>query len=77
MANKTLEERVTALERKLDTLAHAEAEAKAGIKPWWEPHFGAFRDSPYYDAAMRRGREYRESQPTAVSEDDPNVPAGY
>jgi hypothetical protein len=60
----TIEERLENLEEKvarlLDELAPANASA-----PWWEAWFGAFKDSPDFDAAMARGEEYRRSQPEA------------
>lgn len=45
--------------------------------PWWEHHFGAFKDSPYYEEAMQLGAEYRRSQPTAADEREDDVPAGH
>jgi hypothetical protein len=37
--------------------------------------FGAFRDSPGFDAAMERGAEYRRSQPTGADLAEDDVPA--
>jgi len=54
----TLEERVSELEAKMALLLSEKKEA-----PWWEQWFGAFKDNPDFDSAMRRGEEYRRAQP--------------
>lgn len=75
MASQTVEERLEQLESKVELLLTDKAEKERCIL-WWERHFGAFKDSPHYDEAMRLGAEYRRSQPTAADEcDDSNVPA--
>lgn len=63
----TVEERLTELEEKVAQLLSKETETKKPA-PWWEKHFGAFKDSPYYEEATRLGAEYRRSQPTADDE---------
>ena len=48
---QTLEERVTLLEREM-----VQVKAKAKIKdtrPWWERRFGAFKNDPLYDEAVK------------------------
>jgi hypothetical protein len=30
-------------------------------EPWWKQWAGAFLNDPYYEKAMKYGREYRES----------------
>ncbi len=65
MPNQTLEERISALERRVDELTRQDQCAE---NPWWERHIGAFKDSPLFDEAMRLGAEYRRSQPTAADE---------
>jgi len=61
MSNQTLEERVAALEQRVEKLTR-EKDCEAE-KPWWERHYGAFKDSPYFEEAVRLGAEYRRSQP--------------
>ncbi len=63
----TLEERVSALEAQVAQLL-AEKNAEKNEVPWWQRHYGAFKDDPIYDEAMRLGAEYRRSQPTAAEE---------
>ena len=59
MAVPTIEERVTELAAKVSHLLEKES-----AKPWWERHFGAFKDNRRFDEAMRLGAEYRKAQPT-------------
>ena len=63
----TLEERVSALEAQIAQLL-AEKQAGKIEVPWWQLRYGAFKDDPIYDEAMRLGAEYRRSQPTAAEE---------
>ena len=51
MAVVTLEQRVEALEEEVARLKAERGGEKA--EPWWERRFGAFRDDPAYDEAMR------------------------
>ena len=74
MANLTVEERLSELEKKVARLYDEEKKDKQSA-PWWEQWFGAFKDNPDFDAAMERGAEYRRSQPTAADEQDANAPA--
>jgi len=76
MAAPTVEERLSRLE---ETVARLVQE-KVGLQkpaPWWERHIGAFKDSPYYEEAMRLGAEYRRSQPTAADEQEPHSIRAY
>jgi len=74
MATASLEERVAALEAEVERLKQARMGEPAKTEmPWWERRFGAFKDDPMYEEAMRLGVEYRRSQPTPADEDD--VPA--
>ena len=63
----TLEQRVTELEEKVARLSGQTVEAD---KPWWELWFGAFKDDPTFDEAMRLGAEHRKSQPNAADSPD-------
>lgn len=73
----TLEERVAALEIEMERLKRERSAACASTdkKPWWERRFGAFKDDPMYEEAMRLGAEYRCSQPTPADEDADDIPA--
>ncbi len=67
----TLEERVQTLEEKIARLEKQEAPTTAQPDtPWWIRRFGAFKDSPDFDSAMRRGEEYRKAQPNPVDNPD-------
>lgn len=60
MAGRSLEERVTALEAEVERLRDQiidQGVKKAG----WEAMVGAFLNDPYYEMAMKYGRQYRES----------------
>ena len=70
MATVSLEERVAVLEAEVAQLKRERQSATKMLLPWWERRFGAFKDDPIYDAAMRLGAEYRTSQPTP---EDANV----
>ena len=75
MAAISLEERVAVLEREVARLKQECKEAAEPSVPWWERRFGAFKDDPAYDEAMRLGAEYRRSQPTpADDEEEPPSP---
>ena len=75
MAAISLEERVAVLEQEVARLKQERREAVKACVPWWEQRFGAFKDDPAYDEAMRLGAEYRGSQPTpADDEEEPPSP---
>ncbi len=61
---ETLEERMTALETKVDQLQREKEQSKEQDKevPWWEKIRGQFKDDPMYEEAMRLGREWRNSE---------------
>jgi hypothetical protein len=71
MAGISLEERVAALEQEMARLKQERASTAGRPLPWWEQRFGAFKDDPLYDEAMRLGEEYRRSQPTPADDDVP------
>ena len=58
--SQTLEERVAELEKKVAELSAQAEEPKREKNPWRT--FGAFKDSPHFESAVRLGREYREQQ---------------
>ena len=60
MATATLEERVAALERKIEDLTVI-TKSKKRQKRGWEAIYGTFANCPAFDEAVRLGREYRES----------------
>jgi len=62
MAELSLEERVAALEAKVEQLQRGRAvTTPQDDRAWWEKRVGLFKDDPDYDEAMRLGREWRES----------------
>ena len=74
MANRTLEERVTAMEQEIAQLKQQLQANKPATEPHpWEKIFGVFKDSPEFEEAVRLGREWRESQ--QMEYDDANKPA--
>jgi hypothetical protein len=69
MASPIIEERVSALERQMEQLLREKGEAIES-ESWIHKWFGAFKDNPDFDAAMRQGEKYRKSQPIAAHEQD-------
>lgn len=61
MATISLEERVSALEAEMKRLKQVQ-NVEPAKAPWWQQRFGAFKDDPVYEDAMRLGKEYRDSQ---------------
>jgi hypothetical protein len=55
----SLKDRVDVLEQELASLK-ARVDGKPG-NPWWIELFGAFKDDPLFDQAMRAGAEYRDA----------------
>ena len=72
MANATLEERVATLEAELAELKKRNVpESPQESIPWYKARFGAFKDDPDYEEAMRLGRKWREAQqPDYMDEDE-------
>ncbi len=60
MASRSLEERVTALEAAIADLRDRIIDQGAK-KAGWEAIVGTFLNDPYYEKAMKYGRQYRES----------------
>lgn len=59
MAGGSIEERVAALEAEMIRLKQLVEPQKS--VPWWEEWVGAFLNDPYFEQAMKYGRQYRES----------------
>lgn len=57
----TVEERLAQLEKQVAELNDALAQIKKP-KDGWMKSFGAFKDDPDYESAMKLGREWREAQ---------------
>lgn len=55
-----LEQRLADVEMELNNLKR-KVDKLESTKPWWQQITGTFEDDPIYDAAMKRGREYRKS----------------
>jgi hypothetical protein len=60
MAGGSLEERVAALEAELAQLKN-QIVGRDNLKPGWQAMVGAFLNDPYFEKAMKYGRQYRES----------------
>jgi hypothetical protein len=58
--SQTLEQRVADLEKKVAELSAQPAASKREKNPWRT--FGAFKDDPEFEEAVRLGREYRQQQ---------------
>ena len=69
MSSQTVEERLAALEAEILLLKRQSGTSIAPQLPWWELRWGAFKDDPLYDEAMRLGAEYRKSQPKPTDDD--------
>ena len=61
MPNKTIEERLSELEARVEQLAREKRTVASEATPWWRRVAGRFKDNPEFDEAMRLGREYRQS----------------
>ena len=64
MSTTELQERVTLLEREVNDIKSQLGNTRTKPHPqaWREP-VGIFKDDPVFDAIVKKGREYRESQP--------------
>jgi hypothetical protein len=60
MAGRSLEERVAALEAAIADLRDRIIDQGAK-KAGWQAMVGAFLNDPYFEQAMKYGRQYRES----------------
>lgn len=73
MATETLENRLHTLETRFDALQRQFEErfAQPPIreKRGWQAIVGTFADDPFYEEAMRLGREWREAQVEEIEEE--------
>ncbi len=65
MPPRTMEERMTELEKQVASLLKGKEEVTATAS-WLDKWAGAFADDPYFEEAARLGVEYRRSQPTGA-----------
>lgn len=61
MAIPEIELRVAALEAEMARLKEQVEKTIPSQGDWLDEIYGAFADDPHFEAAMRLGREYRES----------------
>lgn len=62
MPTRTLQDRVTAVEKELAEMKQRlEKDKSQTAAPRWEKIFGTFANSTGFEEAVRLGREYRES----------------
>ena len=74
---ETLEERLTTLEQEMTRVkARLEPETSRQANPWLDYVYGAFKDDPLFEEAVKYGREWRESQ-NELDEEEDNVPDGH
>jgi hypothetical protein len=57
-----LEKRVSALEEEVALLRAEIRRSNEPPVPWWEKIAGTFANDPFYEEAMRLGREYRQGK---------------
>jgi len=62
MAQKNVDERMSSLEKELESLKEKVERLERKDLPWWKQMIGTFADDPAHEEAMRLGREYRISQ---------------
>ena len=62
MATQSVEDRLDALETKLERLRRDVDRIPPNSVSWWKQNWGWAKDDPLYEEAMHLGREYRESQ---------------
>lgn len=68
MAAPSLEDRVAALEAKVEQI-YKEPEQPSAAPRGWQRIVGIFQDEPEFEEAMRLGREWRMSDAPADNED--------
>ena len=61
MSTAELESRITALERKVATLAEDRVNGTGPTHEWLNKVFGVFADDPEFEEAVKAGREWRKA----------------
>ena len=69
MPSQSIEDRLAVLEAEVSLLRQERSTSAEPKAPCWEQRWGAFKDDPMYDEAMRLGAEYRKSQPMPIDAD--------
>lgn len=59
MAQKNVDERMSSLEKEVESLKEKVERLERKELPWWKQMIGTFADDPAHEEAMRLGREYR------------------
>jgi nicotinamide mononucleotide adenylyltransferase len=69
---QTLEERVTLLEQEVKELRRTQkpADSEKGNNRWVNAIFGAFKEDPLFEEAVKAGEEYRKAQIPDYMKDD-------
>ena len=78
MATETVEQRLSTLEQEMRRVKERiEPENTMTANPWLDHVFGAFKDDPLFEEAVRYGREWREAQREDYDDDASDVPDGH
>ena len=68
---ETFEERLTTLEQEMTRVKkRLESQNARQTNPWLDHVYGAFKDDPLFEEAVKYGREWRESQNGMDDEED-------
>jgi len=69
---QTLEERVAALEAEVKAIRQTQNNRKttSGNNQWVNTIFGAFKDDPLFEEAVKEGEAYRKAQVPDYMQDD-------
>lgn len=62
MSTSTMEERVAALESKVEKIQQQAADKSDDNIPWWERIVGVFENNPEFEEAVRYGQKWRASE---------------
>ena len=75
---ETLEQRMTAMEQEImQVKKRLLPENTVTANPWLDHVFGAFKDDPLFEEAVRYGREWREAQGEDNNPDAETVSDGH
>ena len=74
---ETFEERLALLEQEMTRVkARLNPENTQKANPWLDHVYGAFKDDPLFEEAVKYGREWRESQ-NRMDEEEDDAPDGH